>query len=137
MESKKDTFECELCGLTAPYSYYGHKPPNAYSVTLLEDCYVMKDPFSPDKDRFLILGAQCSVCHKRVCVGPHPQGRGVKVQLLASWHGFMTIRGDIQQVLTSSGEPIAEILSGLEDRQIPPLTGPTPIRQRLNSHLQL
>ncbi|ETE58365.1 hypothetical protein L345_15912, partial [Ophiophagus hannah] len=55
---------------STPYSYYGHKPPNAYSVTLLEDCYVMKDPFTPDKDKFLILGAQCSRCHKRVCVGP-------------------------------------------------------------------
>ncbi|KAK9399282.1 cysteine-rich DPF motif domain-containing protein 1 [Crotalus adamanteus] len=71
MEPKKDTFECQLCGLTAPYSYYGHKPPNAYSVTLLEDCYVMmNDPFTPDKDTFLILGAQCSLCHKRVCAGP-------------------------------------------------------------------
>ncbi|XP_039210521.1 cysteine-rich DPF motif domain-containing protein 1 isoform X1 [Crotalus tigris] len=73
MEPKKDTFECQLCGLTAPYSYYGHKPPNAYSVTLLEDCYVMmNDPFTPDKDTFLILGAQCSLCHKRVCAGPGP-----------------------------------------------------------------
>ncbi|KAM6436677.1 cysteine-rich DPF motif domain-containing protein 1 isoform 2-T3 [Liasis olivaceus] len=70
MESKQDTFECELCGLTAPYSYYGQQPPNAYSVTLLEDCYVMKDPFTHEKDRILILGAQCSLCHKRVCVGP-------------------------------------------------------------------
>ncbi|XP_025021009.1 cysteine-rich DPF motif domain-containing protein 1 [Python bivittatus] len=70
MELKQDTFECELCGLTAPYSYYGQQPPNAYSVTLLEDCYVIKDPFTPEKDRILILGAQCSLCHKRVCVGP-------------------------------------------------------------------
>ncbi|XP_015670108.1 cysteine-rich DPF motif domain-containing protein 1 isoform X2 [Protobothrops mucrosquamatus] len=70
MEPKKDTFECQLCGLTAPYSYYGHKPPNAYSVTLLEDCYVMNDLFTPDKDTFLILGARCSLCHKRVCAGP-------------------------------------------------------------------
>ncbi|XP_061438451.1 cysteine-rich DPF motif domain-containing protein 1 isoform X4 [Rhineura floridana] len=40
MESNKErqrqgTFECELCGLTAPYSYYGRKPPNASSVVLL------------------------------------------------------------------------------------------------------
>uniref|UniRef100_A0A8C5WVS3 Uncharacterized protein n=1 Tax=Laticauda laticaudata TaxID=8630 RepID=A0A8C5WVS3_LATLA len=32
-------------------------------------------------------------------------------------------RGGIQQVLTSSGEPVAEILSSSENRQIPPLTG--------------
>ncbi|XP_032077910.1 cysteine-rich DPF motif domain-containing protein 1 isoform X1 [Thamnophis elegans] len=68
--ARMETFECELCGLSAPFSYYGHKPPNAYSVTLLEDCYVMNDPFTPDKDRFLILGARCSRCHKRVCAGP-------------------------------------------------------------------
>ncbi|KAH0616377.1 hypothetical protein JD844_027422 [Phrynosoma platyrhinos] len=74
MEFKKEpqpqgTFECELCGLTAPYSYYGQKPPNAYSAALLEESYVMKDPFTSDKDKFLILGAQCSLCHKCVCVG--------------------------------------------------------------------
>ncbi|XP_077786929.1 cysteine-rich DPF motif domain-containing protein 1 isoform X2 [Podarcis muralis] len=63
------TFECELCGLTAPYSYYGQKPPNAACVTLLEECYVMKDPFTSDKDKFLILGSQCSLCCKHVCVG--------------------------------------------------------------------
>ncbi|KAJ7329440.1 hypothetical protein JRQ81_015614 [Phrynocephalus forsythii] len=63
------TFECELCGLTAPYSYYGQKPPNPYSVALLEKSYVMKDPFTPDKDKFLILGSHCSLCCKHVCVG--------------------------------------------------------------------
>ncbi|XP_061438448.1 cysteine-rich DPF motif domain-containing protein 1 isoform X1 [Rhineura floridana] len=74
MESNKErqrqgTFECELCGLTAPYSYYGRKPPNASSVVLLEESYVMKDPFTSDKDKFLILGSQCSLCCKRLCVG--------------------------------------------------------------------
>ncbi|XP_067325033.1 cysteine-rich DPF motif domain-containing protein 1 isoform X2 [Anolis sagrei] len=74
MESKRKTqrqgtFECELCGLTAPYSYFGQKPPNSYSAALLEECYVMTDPFTSDKDKFLILGSQCSLCHKCVCVG--------------------------------------------------------------------
>nr|XP_008109584.1 PREDICTED: cysteine-rich DPF motif domain-containing protein 1 isoform X2 [Anolis carolinensis] len=74
MESKRKiqhqgTFECELCGLTAPYSYFGQKPPNAYSAVLLEECYVMTDPFTSDKDKFLILGSQCSLCHKCVCTG--------------------------------------------------------------------
>ncbi|KAJ6668490.1 hypothetical protein lerEdw1_011972 [Lerista edwardsae] len=63
------TFECELCGLSAPYSYYGQKPANAYSVSLLEESYVMKDPFTSDKGKFLVLGSQCSLCRKRVCVG--------------------------------------------------------------------
>ncbi|XP_039719114.1 cysteine-rich DPF motif domain-containing protein 1-like [Pteropus medius] len=30
----------------------------------------MKDPFTSDKDRFLILGSRCSVCSRLVCVGP-------------------------------------------------------------------
>ncbi|XP_077166188.1 cysteine-rich DPF motif domain-containing protein 1 [Paroedura picta] len=74
MESRKEpplqgTFECELCGLRVPYSYYGQKPPNGYSVTLLEDSYVMRDPFTPDKDKFLVLGSECIWCRKRVCAG--------------------------------------------------------------------
>ncbi|XP_020833124.1 cysteine-rich DPF motif domain-containing protein 1 [Phascolarctos cinereus] len=63
-------FECQVCGLTVPYSYVGQKPPNSRTVVLLEECYVLKDPFSSDKDRFLILGSQCSLCSKLVCVGP-------------------------------------------------------------------
>ncbi|XP_075298605.1 cysteine-rich DPF motif domain-containing protein 1 isoform X2 [Opisthocomus hoazin] len=62
-------FTCQLCGLTAPYTYYGQKPPNTCSVVILEESYVMKDPFSPDKDKFLILGSHCSLCSRSVCVG--------------------------------------------------------------------
>ncbi|XP_072452699.1 cysteine-rich DPF motif domain-containing protein 1 isoform X2 [Notamacropus eugenii] len=69
-QEPKGTFECQLCGLTAPYSYMGQKPPNACTVLLLEECYVLKDPFTSDKDKFLILGSQCSLCSKLVCVGP-------------------------------------------------------------------
>ncbi|XP_072452700.1 cysteine-rich DPF motif domain-containing protein 1 isoform X3 [Notamacropus eugenii] len=39
-------------------------------MLLLEECYVLKDPFTSDKDKFLILGSQCSLCSKLVCVGP-------------------------------------------------------------------
>ncbi|XP_054551952.1 cysteine-rich DPF motif domain-containing protein 1 isoform X2 [Talpa occidentalis] len=63
-------FECQLCALTAPYSYMGQKPPNTQCVLLLEESYVTKDPFTPDKDRFLVLGSRCSVCGRLVCVGP-------------------------------------------------------------------
>ncbi|XP_030711498.1 cysteine-rich DPF motif domain-containing protein 1 isoform X4 [Globicephala melas] len=78
-------FECQLCALTAPYSYVGQQPPGAQSVaglghsahrhhflsrSLLEESYVMRDPFTPNKDRFLILGSRCSVCGRLVCVGP-------------------------------------------------------------------
>ncbi|XP_066214781.1 cysteine-rich DPF motif domain-containing protein 1-like isoform X2 [Saccopteryx leptura] len=51
-------FECQLCALTAPYSSMGQKPPDTQSVILLEESYIMKDPFTPDKDRFLILGSR-------------------------------------------------------------------------------
>ncbi|KAM5336576.1 cysteine-rich DPF motif domain-containing protein 1 isoform 4-T6 [Glossophaga mutica] len=63
-------FECQLCSLTAPYSYVGQKPPNTQSIILLEESFVTKDPFTPDKDRFLILGSRCSICGRLVCVGP-------------------------------------------------------------------
>ncbi|XP_030770894.1 cysteine-rich DPF motif domain-containing protein 1 isoform X3 [Rhinopithecus roxellana] len=63
-------FECELCALTAPYSYVGQKPPNTQSMVLLEESYVMKDPFTSHKDRFLVLGSRCSLCSRLVCVGP-------------------------------------------------------------------
>lgn len=43
-------------------------PLTAHS--LLEESYVMKDPFTWDKHRFLILGSRCSVCSRLVCVGP-------------------------------------------------------------------
>lgn len=42
--------------------------PSPYS--LLEESYIMKDPFSSDKARFLVLGSRCSVCGRLVCVGP-------------------------------------------------------------------
>uniref|UniRef100_A0A7N9DB60 Cysteine-rich DPF motif domain-containing protein 1 n=1 Tax=Macaca fascicularis TaxID=9541 RepID=A0A7N9DB60_MACFA len=63
-------FECELCALTAPYSYVGQKPPNTQSMVLLEESYVMKDPFTSHKDRFVVLGSRCSLCSRLVCVGP-------------------------------------------------------------------
>lgn len=40
-----------------------------FSYRLLEESYVMKDPFTPDKDKFLILGSHCSLCRRSVCVG--------------------------------------------------------------------
>ncbi|XP_054438569.1 cysteine-rich DPF motif domain-containing protein 1 isoform X2 [Pteronotus mesoamericanus] len=60
-------FECQLCSLTAPYSYVGQKPPNTQSVLLLEESFVTKDPFTPDEDRFLILGSKCSICGRLEC----------------------------------------------------------------------
>ncbi|NXS27592.1 CDPF1 protein, partial [Pomatostomus ruficeps] len=62
-------FECELCELSALYTYYGQTPPNSRSVVLLEEAYVMKDPFTPDKDKFLIAESHRSLGSRAVCVG--------------------------------------------------------------------
>nr|XP_021486564.1 cysteine-rich DPF motif domain-containing protein 1 isoform X2 [Meriones unguiculatus] len=60
-------FECQLCALTAPYTYVGQKPPDTQAVVLLEESYIMKDPFSSDKAKFLVLGSRCSVCSRLDC----------------------------------------------------------------------
>ncbi|XP_055252490.1 cysteine-rich DPF motif domain-containing protein 1 isoform X4 [Moschus berezovskii] len=60
-------FKCQLCALTAPYSYKGQQPPDCQSVVLLEECYVLRDPFTPDKGRFLIVGSRCSMCGRLEC----------------------------------------------------------------------
>ncbi|KAM9313380.1 cysteine-rich DPF motif domain-containing protein 1 [Gastrophryne carolinensis] len=65
----KGLFECQLCKLAVPYTYFGRKPPSTQSIILLEECYVMVDPFTPDKDKFLVLGSPCSLCKQVVCVG--------------------------------------------------------------------
>ncbi|XP_072780081.1 cysteine-rich DPF motif domain-containing protein 1 [Taeniopygia guttata] len=38
-------------------------------MRLLEEACVMKDPFTPDKDKFLIIRSHCSLCSRAVCVG--------------------------------------------------------------------
>ncbi|NXS19053.1 CDPF1 protein, partial [Mystacornis crossleyi] len=35
----------------------------------LEEAYVMKDPFTPDKDKFLFAGSHCSLRSRAVYVG--------------------------------------------------------------------
>ncbi|XP_055046354.2 cysteine-rich DPF motif domain-containing protein 1 [Misgurnus anguillicaudatus] len=62
-------FNCKLCDLSSPYTFYGQKPPNTRAIVLLEECYGMRDPFSPEREKFLVLGSKCSLCNKNVCVG--------------------------------------------------------------------
>ncbi|KAG1953316.1 cysteine-rich DPF motif domain-containing protein 1 isoform X2 [Pimephales promelas] len=62
-------FTCELCELSSPYSFYGQKPPNTRAIVLLEECYGTKDPFCPEREKFLVLGSKCCLCSKTVCVG--------------------------------------------------------------------
>ncbi|XP_061570939.1 cysteine-rich DPF motif domain-containing protein 1 [Cololabis saira] len=68
-ETPQNTFSCDLCGLSTPFTYYGQKPPNTRAIVLLEECFVGRDPFRPDRDRFLVLGSTCSLCSSTVCVG--------------------------------------------------------------------
>ncbi|XP_015253220.1 PREDICTED: cysteine-rich DPF motif domain-containing protein 1 [Cyprinodon variegatus] len=70
IETPQSTFCCQLCGLSSPFTYYGQKPPNTRAIVLLEECFVAKDPFSPEKEKFLVLGSTCSLCNICVCVGP-------------------------------------------------------------------
>ncbi|XP_048516114.1 cysteine-rich DPF motif domain-containing protein 1 isoform X2 [Athalia rosae] len=70
---KKDhggEFRCSYCLLEEHYDYKGAKPPFAKNLAYLEDCYIMKDPFSqPNRGEVLVLGADCIVCNKPVCLG--------------------------------------------------------------------
>ncbi|NXO38876.1 CDPF1 protein, partial [Locustella ochotensis] len=48
---------------------YTCKSPKLFFCRLLEEAYIMKDPFTPDKDKFLVAGSHCSLCSRPVCVG--------------------------------------------------------------------
>nr|XP_012139189.1 PREDICTED: cysteine-rich DPF motif domain-containing protein 1 [Megachile rotundata] len=63
-------FTCSYCALQERYDFKGTKPPFARQLTYLEECYLMKDPFSlPNKGEVLVLGADCNFCTKPVCLG--------------------------------------------------------------------
>lgn len=61
-------FTCTSCGLSENYDYKGKQPPFSKLINFTNDCYVMKDPFSPlNKGQFLILGSDCELCCKPYC----------------------------------------------------------------------
>lgn len=69
-ESSSLKFKCELCTLEEACEYFGKSPPWSPRTCLLEDSYIMRDPFSlPQKKQILILGAKCTLCQIDVCVG--------------------------------------------------------------------
>ncbi|XP_022805736.1 cysteine-rich DPF motif domain-containing protein 1-like [Stylophora pistillata] len=65
--AEKPTFTCASCGFQCNYEYFGKKPPFSKSVVLLEDAYVIRDPFSPNAGH-LTLGGQCCVCARHICM---------------------------------------------------------------------
>ncbi|XP_059179500.1 cysteine-rich DPF motif domain-containing protein 1-like [Physella acuta] len=61
------SFVCSLCDISFDYHYKGRKPPFAKCILLLEDCFVLKDPFSTSGG-FINVGGMCSLCGKNVCL---------------------------------------------------------------------
>lgn len=73
---KKIHFKCESCGFAIDCDYKGTRPPFSKNINFIEDCYVMKDPFSPppgtassksNSEYFLVIGADCDRCNSVVC----------------------------------------------------------------------
>ncbi|XP_055678503.1 cysteine-rich DPF motif domain-containing protein 1 [Lutzomyia longipalpis] len=77
-EKQRIPFCCSLCSMSEKCDYVGKNPPFARKIQLIEDSYIMIDPFSPppidsrkqsSAERYLVLGAECSVCQRVVCRG--------------------------------------------------------------------
>lgn len=65
-----EDFLCTVCGMKEKVHYKGCTPPFSRGVILKYQSYVMKDPFSPPgKGEILVLGADCDICGKSVCIG--------------------------------------------------------------------
>ncbi|KAK3743346.1 hypothetical protein RRG08_061282 [Elysia crispata] len=60
-------FTCTSCDFVVDYHFKGRQPPFAKCIMLLEDCYIMKDPFSTSGG-FVTVGGSCSLCSKDVCL---------------------------------------------------------------------
>lgn len=72
----KINFECALCSLNELCDYKGTHPPFARQIHFSENCYVMRDPFSPQpgphsnkstSESYLTLGADCALCGQSIC----------------------------------------------------------------------
>lgn len=62
-------FKCSMCDLHEKAEYKGTAPPFSRNIILKYPSYVMRDPFSPPgKGEILVLGADCTMCEKPVCV---------------------------------------------------------------------
>lgn len=61
-------FECYNCNLKEKYEYYGKTMPYNKFINFKDNCYFIRDPFSPlDTRQFLLFGSDCSVCKNQVC----------------------------------------------------------------------
>lgn len=67
-EKEVKYFQCSSCIFKQEYDYFGSNPPQVKNYILLEDGYVIEDPFFPPKrGKIVILGAHCIKCRKSVC----------------------------------------------------------------------
>ncbi|XP_064606507.1 cysteine-rich DPF motif domain-containing protein 1-like [Liolophura sinensis] len=66
MGEETKEFTCSNCMFSVKYNYFGTKPPFAKAVVLMEEAYVMKDPFSTDFG-LIVIGSNCSLCLNPVC----------------------------------------------------------------------
>uniref|UniRef100_H2ZQU6 Cysteine-rich DPF motif domain-containing protein 1 n=1 Tax=Ciona savignyi TaxID=51511 RepID=H2ZQU6_CIOSA len=64
-----EQFTCDVCEVTFSYKFHGRYLDDLgiKDIELLEEAFVILDPFVPTKD-FLVLGGHCSVCNAVVCV---------------------------------------------------------------------
>lgn len=62
-------FKCFVCGIDEKAHYKGTHPPFSRNIVLKYPSYIMKDPFSPPgKGEILVIGADCTICGKAVCI---------------------------------------------------------------------
>ncbi|KAI5643122.1 cysteine-rich domain-containing protein [Phthorimaea operculella] len=62
-------FNCLSCNMNEKAHYKGTNPPFSRNVVLKYRSYIMKDPFSPPgKGEILVLGSDCQLCEKQVCL---------------------------------------------------------------------
>ncbi|XP_055851976.1 cysteine-rich DPF motif domain-containing protein 1 [Episyrphus balteatus] len=67
-------FCCSSCGMNEMVHYKGTEPPFVLGVKLMEENYIMRDPFQQHPPRwrkkpefFICLGAHCCLCDRLVC----------------------------------------------------------------------
>lgn len=62
-------FKCSSCNMNEKAHYKGTNPPFSRNIVLKYPSYIMKDPFSPPgKGEILVLGSDCALCDRTVCV---------------------------------------------------------------------
>ncbi|VUZ38903.1 unnamed protein product [Hymenolepis diminuta] len=68
---KTGSFKCAGCQFSVKYDDKSTRPRYLMqNITLLEEVYVMRDPFVDGGAGAIIIGADCCVCNDSVCISP-------------------------------------------------------------------